>query len=1589
MGRNGENMANRNIFGTSFSMKDSFNLSTDLITMKGKKDAALKKINDELVVLPFKITSFIPGLLGALPVVANPGAISLSLIEQSALGAMAVAGRIAVNQTNSGFNADYLPSMMKVTDGSDPKKGSLKAGDLKKLVQSLMSKMLQGAGPARTVYSQLLRQAMEDSVLQTVLKGDQPNCKTGGDPVNLNTGNFLYEKEDLLISGKTPLSFHRFYNRMDVREGCMGAGWRHNYEIELLEEDYSYTIIWQDGREEVYQKVENNVPEALFGNLCRLKSTNMGLCYEAQDGIHYIFNKKGRLISQKDSNGIRLSFYYDKLNRLERVCSRSGSSLSYYFQSSDGRLIKVTDHNGRNVSLTYELGRLKMVTNAMGSSYAYTYDENKSISAIKNPRHVSVLENKYDHRGRTISQHFADGGSIRYDYQDDENRVVMTDQNGHRTAYFHDNYYRNIKTIYENGQERFSYNEKNQMIRRLDKNGNKVKLSYDNRGNISQIIYPDGSKRNTTYDAQNRILVLSVNGIERRRNIYDTKGNLIRSQDALGRIRECTYDENGNAVTVKQPDGSILSLKYDSNGNITHITDEFRNTVSFDYDSCNRIISKTDGNKNRTSFTYDNDNRITCVINAAGKKKSYEYTKNGKVCRITDFNGAVTRLDYDCMNMIKSLTFPDGGITYLEYDLKQNITKRTTPNGAVTIYEYNSSNCLERMTLPTGGTVKYEYDPNGNKTAEIDPVGNKVLFEYDDRNRKTAVNKAGARTEFDYDMDGNLTKITNAMGKAYLFTYDKAGQKTSETDIIGNTVKYEYNELGELSCITDPKGRRTVYEYYPGGLLKRQLFPNGSCESYFYDSNKNLICRKNKKGDYLEYTYNCLDQLTAIKSSFGQEVKYTYDESGNIISVKDALGRVTAYEYSIVGKLTGVTDAAVNKTEYAYDSVGNLITICQHEGKDTLLNKTGICQTINQVNTDNKIHVTHYTRDAMGKIVELIDPLGGKEYYSYNQAGQLVKKKDKEGFETQYSYTPMGDVKQIQYMDGRSATFTYNSLKKLTEIKDWLGITKIERDEAGRPVKISDYKGEEVGYQWGITGEKTALLYPDGRKVKYQYDKFSRLSRLIDGEDEVSYNYNEDGFLSEKIFPNGISCIYSYNNMGRLSSLMYQAGEQILEKYDYNYDLMGNKTEIKRKRRISSDQENIFQEVNRQIMESNGIYKYQYDSLNHLIEVIKDRNKLRSYEYDAFGNRVKKQEVRSVIDYRYNAMNQLLEAKGAEETENFQYDKRGNVIQILKAGKTVNTYFYDETNRMTEAWNLRGDSAKYVYNGTGNRVEKIETVGGNTKTSRFILDLAKESHNLLQLIGEGVHSFVWDSSVISSSSSQEETRYYLSDEMNSPVQILSKEKQLVGVYGYDEFGNNCFSITKPEQPFGYTGYQMDNISNTYFAQYREYQPDKGRFAATDLIHGYIDNPKTLNRYDYCFGNPVNFTDANGKFPVPLVGGKYMESQEDRRTNCHEDDFDLIYNSITGEDLYSEVSDIAVGLPFKTYDEEVTGEYTLPLIVNHNRDSSIYDESQFFNKSKITDPQQELKAYLSDYTEEQSYDPAALGCFYITKCQSTE
>ena len=1402
----------------------------------------------------------------------------------------------------------------------------------------------------------LLRLEKQMELAMTYLKGYTDKCLYSTDPVNLSTGNFYYDKEDLTLRGMLPLSLHRYYNALDNQKGSLGYGWSHSYEIHLEKKadgkESRLVLHSADGREATFQKEADGIYRDIHTGREEILvkegkeepegESGAALVYlytDAEKKTHE-FCADGKLITITDQNGnaVLLSYTEDgKLCKAEEETagghpaaesSAAGLIRSFHFcYDKEGYLRTVTDHTGRSMEYFCADGTLSEVTDAEGNRVCYRYGENGKIRAIKNARGILSVRNEYDEKNRIVKQYFPDGTEMSYTYEDGARKIVLRERNQSPIIYEHDDRMRTKRTIYHNGEESDIYNDRDQKTSHTDRNGNTTRYAYDNQGNIAQVIDALGEKTNLTYDAKGNLLSVKINGVTKVKNSYDKAGNLIRTEDALFRVRKIRYNERGQAEAIEQADGSVLYLSYDKKGNLSCIKDPHGSQTGYVYDALNRVVQTIDGLGNRTSYAYNRRDLLIEETNAEGKSRKYTYNESGKVTRVEDYDGYTTETTYNRLNKPESVQDKEGRKVRITYDAMWNVAGETLPTGAEIRYLYGADNRLtETRVYESGGaegktgeaegkdrkavsTIRNSYDKAGNLVLTESGAEGEVLtrtaYTYDALNRRTSVTDAeGNTTRYAYDAEGRLSAIIDPNGNRYTNEYNEAGELIKETDPNGTSVCYTYNALGKRASIIDALGQKTTYHYEAGGRIQRICYPDAREVQYRYDANGNLIEQKqtirgktgaegtegNTAGEtageetsILSYTYDCMNRVTMVKSNHGQETGYRYDAVGNVISVRDANGNTTEYTYTRGGKLSGVKDALGNRTEYGYDVLDQLISIDQYgEGEAT-------------------IRHTDYLRNSLGQLLCVKDALGNEEHYTYDSLGRVLSKQDKDGYETTYRYTGTGEIKSIRYGDKREVELSYDALRKLTQVKDWLGTTNIENDLLGRPTKVKYPDGKEVHYQYGKTGERTSLTYPDGRNVSYGYDEKQRLSELKEGERIITYAYDEAGRLKNKHFPNGVETIYAYNKRGQLDSLTHRDAEGILDQYLYTYDQMGNKTTIKKQRRG--------------LAEESGVYRYGYDALGRLERVEKEGEVLREYHYDAFGNRIRLLEGSQETTYTYNALNQLItkadirnkEIRGEtreetrEETiieETYRYDSRGNLEQILRDGTVKNQYHYGAFNRLEEAVNQRGERAYYHYNGLGHRVRKEKEITEEpvpflpteepinpteqlqhpnlnpTETIDYTIDLTRPYHNLLAKTENGqTQEYLWDRNAAGIMGDSPETgRYYLQDELGSPIRLTDEAGSLTESYGYDEFGqplyddqllyNNRDSL----QPFGYTGYQYDGIAGTYYAQAREYRPMEGRFSAKDVIKGSLTAPLTLNRYGYCWGNPVNLTDRNGKMP---------------------------------------------------------------------------------------------------------------------------
>lgn len=379
-------------------------------------------------------------------------------------------------QQNVNFSESVINFINDLANTIDPNGGNM---DMQKMNAALAASLekIQEAKLSR-------EKAIEDSLL-----GTNPDAvETSIDPVNLSTGNFIYDFEDLAIDGEIPLSFHRYYNSKDSRISVLGKSFRHNYEIYLnVNDDGEVDIIMEDGQHKVFA-VENGVYYGKNTATDFLTSDKQHFYLKDVDDNTYIFDKDKKLIRIENRNNLGISLTYDEDKLLIKVVNDYGDCLNYEYDEKTNLLARVFDHTGRDVVITYsDEKRIKTVCSALGKNISYEYASNGRIKDIVNSQKIHTVENIYDKKFRVIRQLFSDGGSMSFEYDDENHTVTQTERNGVQTIFVHDGQYRNTEIRYADGTvEKFVYNDKNQCIKYTDRLGRIQRMSYDNRGNLIQ-----------------------------------------------------------------------------------------------------------------------------------------------------------------------------------------------------------------------------------------------------------------------------------------------------------------------------------------------------------------------------------------------------------------------------------------------------------------------------------------------------------------------------------------------------------------------------------------------------------------------------------------------------------------------------------------------------------------------------------------------------------------------------------------------------------------------------------------------------------------------------------------------------------------------------------------------------------------------------------------------------------------------------------------------------------------------------------------------------------------------------------------------
>jgi RHS repeat-associated protein len=355
--------------------------------------------------------------------------------------------------------------------------------------------------------------------------------------------------------------------------------------------------------------------------------------------------------------------------------------------------------------------------------------------------------------------------------------------------------------------------------------------------------------------------------------------------------------------------------------------------------------------------------------------------------------------------------------------------------------------------------------------------------------------------------------------------------------------------------------------------------------------------------------------------------------------------------------------------------------------------------------------------------------------------------------------------------------------------------------------------------------------------VDYTYDDLNRLSSVTDGQlqgsQTTTYTYDPANNVAAVNYPNGVQSALTYDALNRITGLATQSTG-----YLYQRGPTGNltgATELNG-RTLTWSYDGIYRLTNEAISSDPG-----------------NNNGSSSYTLDPVGNRLAENTTLPGLSsgsFGYNA---------DDEVNTETYDSNGNTIAA--GGKT---FTYDSENHLTS---MNGGAVTLVYDGDGNRVSK--TVGGVT-TKYLVDDLNPTGYAQVveELVGGAVtRQYTYGLQRISENQQISGTwtpSFYGYDGGGNVRNLSNTAGAITDEYEYDAFGNAFTKVGNTPNNYLYRGEQYDSDLGLYYLRARYYNPATGRFLSRDPLDGNAVDPRTLHKYLYVGGNPVNLIDPTGQ-----------------------------------------------------------------------------------------------------------------------------
>ncbi len=844
--------------------------------------------------------------------------------------------------------------------------------------------------------------------------------------------------------------------------------------------------------------------------------------------------------------------------------------------------------------------------------------------------------------------------------------------------------------------------------------------------------FPDG----ITYQTKKETTITDGFGNEVLQETY------IKTESGFDRLNWSynSYNDQGRLIETLYSNNTRKQSRWNCCGKQSS-TDIYGITTSYRYDEMKRMIaSSNEATGLVTEFSHDAAGRLLKTIEKNGgltRVRASRFDLSGRVVERVDPAGLKTTIDYDRLKT--TIVYPGGAQKITEMYLDGRV-KGVRGSGVIARF------------------YSYGVNPDGSRwTKESITREDSPRFTITTRNmlgRIIRVERPGYEvpqiTSYYYNRLGQLAKITNNDQPTTIIDYDDYGNKLRTGFDLDN------NDVLDLASMDRIQQSRTVYRKSDAGWWKeesRLLYTEDNSSVPVVVSTKgtrlsgwtdgmiseqtwtDINGNETRAADFLdrynrtltrriwypdsetvaEQVYKNL-QRVAAQGKTGHVSRFEYDGLGRQISVMDPRTGMTAVHYNEKHQVDYSTDAAGNHTEYVYDPInGRRTAVINPLGKKSLYRFNDRNQLTHswgdvpypveyRYNEYNELITMATFRDEGDWNLEdwPENREGDVTSWIYQEStGLLLGKRDAAGNGSGYSYNRTNRLKTRTDARGIETTYRYTPMGELvtTDYSDETPDLLFDYDRTGRTRSISDAVGtRSFTYEQSFLPGLETIDGPVPAQIARKYDKFAR-------PQEVAYNQSYHLF-------------YRYGKTGRFSQLDWQVtGETGTTRYDYlehadlpaghhsddisvNYRYEPNRN---LKTRITNSSQG--QQISR--------YEYQYDPLGRRTSEKQSGHAFTSPSFALFDYN-ERNEIKSSTTFTGDAFTDQTNPI-VDQTRFYQYDTIGNQVQALKGTQRLsyttndlNQYLridnhtpvemaYDRAGNMTQ-WKNGESDIIYSYN---------------------------------------------------------------------------------------------------------------------------------------------------------------------------------------------------------------------------------------------------------------------------------------------------